>query len=72
MKRKAPKNLKEFKNIKEIIYNSTEIYKNNIAFTLKEKDGEKTTYVNITYEQFLQNINNLGTGLFKKQIKNKK
>ena len=46
----------EFDNIKEIIYNSAEKYKNNTAFILKTKEGKKTEYTNISYKKLLEDI----------------
>ena len=36
----------DFNNIKEIIYNSVEKYPNNIAFKIKEKNGEADFHFN--------------------------
>lgn len=61
-----------FDNIKEIIYHSVNLYENNIAFKIKEKDGEKINYKEITYKKFLEDVNNLGTGLFNLGLKGKR
>ncbi len=63
------KNLKifeatEFQNIKEIIYHSAKIYAEKIAFVIKHKEKDKTTYENITYKKLLEDINSLGTAMY--------
>ena len=64
--------VKEFNNIKDLIKNSAEIYSNNIAFTLKEKEGNNTFYRNITYTKLLEDINCFGTKLFNMGYKDKR
>ena len=62
-----------FENIKEIIYNSVKLYPENIAFTIKEKrEGDKVEYKHITYTQLLDDINALGTALYKKGLQGKR
>ncbi len=61
--------VKEYKNIREIIYESAENFKDKIAFVIKHKANE---YENITYKKFLEDINKLGTSLFKMGLKNKR
>ena len=53
-----------FENVRDVIYHSVKKYPQNIAFRLKEENGEETKYIDITYEKFLEEVNNLGTGLF--------
>lgn len=66
-------NYKKFKNIKELIYNSEKLYKNNIAFTSKVKtDDNKTEYINHTYSDLLNDINAFGSSLYKLGLKNKR
>ena len=48
---------KEFKNIKEIIYNSAKEFADNIAFVIKNKKDKKIEYKNITYKKLLEDIN---------------
>ncbi len=48
-----------FNNIKEVIYHSVKKYPQNVAFRLKEKNGEEITYKDITYKEFLEEVNNL-------------
>ena len=65
-------NVKEFKNIKEILYNSAKEFANNIAFTIKEKIGNETKYKEITYKKLLEDVKQFGTGLYEKGLKNKR
>lgn len=69
---KKEKNVKEFNNIKEIIYNSANIYADEIAFIIKHQEGKNKTYENITYKSLLEQINFLGTKLFDMGLKNKR
>ena len=69
---KKEKNIKEFKNIKEIIYNSEKEYSDKIAFIIKHQEGKNKTYENITYKTFLKQINALGTKLYNMKLKNKR
>ena len=69
---KKEKNVKEFNNIKEIIYNSANIYADDIAFIIKHQEGKNKTYENITYKSLLEQINFLGTKLFDMRLKNKR
>ena len=62
----------DFQNVKEIIYDSVSKYPNNTAFILKEKKNEDVEYINITFKEFLDDINNLGTGLYNLDLKNKR
>lgn len=55
---------KEFKNIKEIIYNSVKSYGDRIAFVIKHKDKKDVSYENVTYRRLLDDANHLGTALF--------
>lgn len=62
----------EFKNIKELIYNSVEKYGDNTAFILKKKQDENIKYENISYKKLLEEVNYLGTKLFDLGYKNKR
>ncbi len=64
--------VQEFKDIKELIYNSAKIYANNIAFIVKHQEGKNKTYENITYKTLLKHINALGTKLYSMGLKNKR
>ena len=69
---KKVREVQEFKNIKEIIYNSAKKYADHIAFVIKHQEGKNKTYENITYKTFLDQINSLGTKLFNMGLKNKR
>lgn len=66
-------NYKKIKNIKELLYNSAKLYKNNIAFTSKVKNNDnQTEYINHTYSELLDDINAFGSSLYKLGLKNKR
>lgn len=62
----------EFKNIKEIIYHSAEVYAKNIAFTIKHKEEKQVNYEDVTYERLLKDINKLGTAFYNMGLKAKR
>ena len=62
----------QFENIKELIYNSAKKYENHIAFVIKKSNGKKAEYQNVTYKEFLDEINSFGTKLYELGIKNKR
>jgi len=64
--------LADYKDIKEIIYNSSKKYASNIAFRIKEKLGKDIKYKDVTYEQMLQDVNNFGAGMYIKGLKDKR
>jgi len=66
------KNMQKFNNIKEIIYHSASTYSNNIAFTVKNKNGNKVDYINHTYTDLLNDINCFGSALYKLGLKDKR
>jgi long-chain acyl-CoA synthetase len=72
MKNKKKFEVKEFNNIKEIIYNSAEKYSNNIAYTIKHQEGKEVSYENITYKNLLEDVNAMGSGLYKLGAKGKR
>ena len=62
-----------FNNIKELIYNSVKLYKENIAFVTKIKKEDKSVeYINHTYQDLLDDINSFGTGLYDLGLKGKR
>ena len=63
---------KEFKDIKEIIYNSANVFKEKVAFVIKHKESEGVRYENITYKRLLEDINKLGTALYSMKLKAKR
>jgi len=62
----------EFKNIKEIVYNSAKEFAENIAFIIKHKKSKEVEYEKITYKKLLQDINSFGTKLYQMGLKNKR
>ena len=63
---------KTFKNIREILNNAIELYPDNKAFIIKEKNGKDINYKNITYKEFGEQINSLGTALIDLGLKDKR
>ena len=63
----------EVQNMKEVIYNAVKNYSENIAFVIKhQKEGKDFEYENVTYKRFLEDINKLGTALYKLGLKGKR
>lgn len=62
----------DFNNIKEIVYDSVGKYANNTAFILKNKINNETTYTNKTFADFLEDVNNFGSGLYNLNMQNKR
>lgn len=62
----------EFENVKQIIYSSAQKYENQIAFVIKHQENKKVSYENITYKQFLEDINKFGTALYNMGLKGKR
>ena len=63
---------KRFKNIREVLENSVKLYPNHNAFIVKQKKSNKISYQNITYTEFYQDINALGTALLNLGLKGKR
>lgn len=63
---------KEFNNIKEIIYNSANVYEKNTAFVIKNKKDGKTNYIDVSYKQLLEDINCLGTACYSLKLQKKR
>lgn len=63
---------KEFKNVKEIIYESAEKYSEKIAFVIKHQENKTKNYENITYKMLLEDINKFGSSLYKMGLKGKR
>lgn len=61
-----------FNNVKEVICNSAKLYKDNIAFVTKVKDGKDVTYINHTYQDLVDDIYNFGTSLYNLNLKDKR
>ncbi len=64
--------VEKFTNLKNLIQRVSEKYANEIAFIIKEKNGKEITYKNITYKEFYNDTNALGTALLKHNLKDKK
>ncbi len=62
----------KFENIKEIIYNSVKMYPNHVAFVTKKIKEKGVEYKNTTYKKMLDEINALGTALYKLGLKGKR
>ena len=54
---------KKFYNVRDLIENAIKLHPDNIAFKLKEKNGKKVKYVNITYKKMQKDIFALGTAI---------
>ena len=54
----------KFENIRQVIEYSAKKYEEKSAFVIKKKDKEKTSYINISYKQLLNDVNALGCSLF--------
>ena len=65
-------NYPDFHNVKELIYYVVNRYPNNNAFILKKKINEAVEYKNISYKEFLEDLNNFGQGLFDMGYANKR
>lgn len=70
--KKDNKEIKEYGNIKEVINKAVEKYADCIAFTLKNKNGQEVSYRKITYKEFQEEINALGTALISMGLKGKR
>ncbi len=65
-------NVKEFSNIKEILYYSERKYSNNTAFVIKHQEDGNINYEDITYAKLLEDVNCLGTTLYNLGFKGKR
>ena len=72
MKETILREAKKFENIKEVIYNSVKMYPNHIAFVTKRVKEKGIEYKNTTYKKMLDEINALGTALYKLGLKGKR
>lgn len=62
----------EYPNLRGILNNSVKLYPNNNAFIIKHVENGNITYKNITYKEFQEDINYLGTALINIGLKNKR
>ncbi len=72
MKTEVKNKEKEAKNLRDIINNAVKLYPNNIAFKIKEKEGKKVTYKEISYKTLQEQMNNFGTALINLGLKGKR
>ena len=72
MKETVLRQATKFENIKEIIYNSVKMYPNHVAFVTKIIKEKGVTYKNTTYKKMLDEINALGSALYKLGLKGKR
>ena len=72
MKTKNENGKKIAENLRDVISNAVSLYPNNIAFKIKEKEGKKVTYKEITYKELQEQINSLGTDLIDLRLKGKR
>ena len=64
--------VKEYKDMKELLYGSAEKFGDRTAFTIKHIDGKKVEYDNKSYKDLLEDVNEFGTGLFNLGLKGKR
>ncbi len=62
----------EFKSVKDIIYNSAKVFKDQIAFVIKHKENDGVKYENVTYKRLLEDINKLGTAFYSMKLLGKR
>lgn len=63
----------QFENVKDLLYHSVQQYADHIAFTIKIKNEKKEKqYKYITYQEFLEQVNSLGTALYSLGLEDKK
>ena len=72
MKNRILYDIHEFKDLKEMINNSTKEYAENVAFVIKHKNNKEISYEKISYGTFGKEIDCLGTALLEMGYKNKK
>ena len=67
---KALNEVRKIKDIKELVYGSIKLHKDNIAFRYRNWKNDK--FIDITYSQLEHDLNALGTALFSLGLHNKK
>ena len=72
MEKNKFREMPQFDNIKEIIYNSVKLYPNNVAFVKKIKQEKNIEYKEYTYTDVLEDVNAFGTSLHKLGLKGKR
>lgn len=71
MKNEVLYNVKEFKDVKDLIDSACKDFAKNTAFVIKHKEGKNVQYENISYETFGREVNSLGTALIDMGYKDK-
>lgn len=66
------KNFKEYENIKDIIINVVNEKREKTVFVRKQKNGNDTTYENISYAKLLGDIQAFGSSLYKIGLNDKR
>lgn len=61
----------EYRDLREVMKNSANRFADHNAFVVKNKNKKKITYRNITYKQFDEEIDSLGTAFIKHGLKGK-
>lgn len=62
----------EFKNIREIVENSSKVYSERLAFKIKHKNGKDFTYEDVTFSRLRKDVESLGTYLLNNNYQDKK
>lgn len=63
---------KEFKNIKELIYDAVKKYNEKTAFVIKHKKEKGVSYENVSYTRVLEEVNYLGSKFYDLGYQNKR
>ena len=64
--------VKEYKDMKELLYGSAEKFGDRTAFTIKKQEDKKVEYDNKSYKDLLEDVNEFGAGLFDLGLKGKR
>lgn len=65
-------NFKTYNTIKEIVLDAVEKYHDDVAFRVKTKPGKEAEYKDYTYQEFLLDINAMGTALYEASLQGKR
>ena len=60
--------IRKINNLKEMIYGSTKLYKDNVAFRYRKDED----FIDVKYSQLEQDLTRLGTALFSLGLQNKR
>lgn len=64
--------VKVYNTVKDIVLNACATFKDDVAFRVKTKVGKNPEYKDYTYENFLENVNSMGTALYAHGLKGKR